>query len=396
MNNYINEQGFVSSLNYDSLNNLYITGSVFISGSVFNGNTEMKTISGPTFVVGNVLSGDTANDCHYLDVGNGIELQRALNDAGAIAPDGRVYVKRGNYNLTAAITIPTLVSLVGDGFGTVFNPTGSNRKAFLFNNFSNGELFQINLPIPNVGSTGTEVIEHGSSVYLRHVRVVMSGQSAAQAANESLRSCVKSNGVGGSQLDNVTLALVSFRALSLSQDLIGIETTGSSAASKPAQLIKCNIQSGDIAYSVGGCVDLHACAANNTGRIGFLLQANTTPGYSPAIFGGSTRMLNVAGLQQFSVVITTGLNSAGPYGAKVIGMSHVGTSTNTGSAGISLQGVGTGSIITNNFVQGFAFGITASQNQTFVLAQQNVIRSATTPLAVNSHGSLTSSNIILA
>lgn len=112
MKNYISSQGFVSV--GDSSNVLYIqedvqvTGSLNITGSVSFNGVSVKDIKGPKIVVGNSLAGDTLNDCHYLDSGDGAQLALAI---AAASPGYNVQVRPGLIQLTGAITLPNFVNL---------------------------------------------------------------------------------------------------------------------------------------------------------------------------------------------------------------------------------------------------------------------------------------------
>lgn len=59
------------------------------------------------YIVGNAANGDSATVCHYLDTGDGVQLQAALTAAGT----GKdVYIRPGTYNLGAgAATSPLLI-----------------------------------------------------------------------------------------------------------------------------------------------------------------------------------------------------------------------------------------------------------------------------------------------
>jgi len=57
-----------------------------------------------TIIVGNSLDGDSLVNCHYLDVGNGVQLQLALN----VGAD--VYIRPGTYNLQSGAQVPLTVA----------------------------------------------------------------------------------------------------------------------------------------------------------------------------------------------------------------------------------------------------------------------------------------------
>jgi parallel beta-helix repeat protein len=78
----------------------------------------------PEITVGNLLMGDTLNDCDFLDPGNGSGIALAL---GAAPPIGvHIYVRRGPYSLIASLNVPANIDLQGSGHGTIITaPAGA-------------------------------------------------------------------------------------------------------------------------------------------------------------------------------------------------------------------------------------------------------------------------------
>ena len=76
----------------------------------------------PAIIVGNAPAGDTLLNCHYLDLGDGEQLQAALIEAGQdqMHPKWDVWIRPGTYDLgagtlTEPLTIPEEVRVCGAG-----------------------------------------------------------------------------------------------------------------------------------------------------------------------------------------------------------------------------------------------------------------------------------------
>lgn len=69
------------------------------------------------FIVGNALSGDTISVCDILDTGDGAGIAAALTASALVTPPRDVYVRPGIYTLTAQLSVPEGVRLLGAGRG---------------------------------------------------------------------------------------------------------------------------------------------------------------------------------------------------------------------------------------------------------------------------------------
>lgn len=96
-----------------------------------------SSAKGPSFVVGNAISGDTIADCDFLDPGDGSGIQAALTAAAATS-GGQIFIKRGNYNFDlptspVPMTLPDYVGINGENRGSVnFTASSTQRTSFVF------------------------------------------------------------------------------------------------------------------------------------------------------------------------------------------------------------------------------------------------------------------------
>jgi len=108
-------------------------------------------------VVGNSVAGDTADDCDYLDVGDGAQLVTAL----AASSGKDVYIRPGTYNLgagsaTAPFTIPAGVRVRGAGRGltTIQTKASGDQGAWLINAGSVLEDVDVDVALPTGACSG--------------------------------------------------------------------------------------------------------------------------------------------------------------------------------------------------------------------------------------------------
>lgn len=109
---------------------------------------------GPTIIVGNSVAGDTINNCHYLDTGNGAQLAAAVA-AAAGSPAKDVYVRPGTYDFRVfegpdvPISIPDNVRVRGAGTydsTTIIGNDGADQRVFVVGNTS--ELSDVRVEVP--------------------------------------------------------------------------------------------------------------------------------------------------------------------------------------------------------------------------------------------------------
>jgi hypothetical protein len=343
-------------------------------------------------IVGNALAGDTLADCHVLDAGDGVVLQAALTAMGALSPDGSVFVRRGNFTLAAALTIPSLVTMRCSGWGTIFNVTATQRKAFVLSAGASMEDVSVAVPVPSLGATGTEVIECATSTWMKRCRVVMAAQTAGQAANESLRYGIRTPTSAGVNMSFVTVQAISFRELSIAQDFVGMYIEASGAA-QAATLSAVRVQSGDYGFDLRGNVQVSGWFANAPGVACLRLSSNTgTNRVSPRVTTGHARVLHTSGLTKFGVIFDTGGDAAGMLCGSVSNSHFFSTSTTVTSAGASFQGLGLGCSLDNCSFDGFPLGVDIAAGQASVTCS-GYLRGYTTAFTDGSTGATAQNNM---
>jgi len=114
----------------------------------------------PVIVVGNEGNGDTADLCHFLDIGNGAQLKAAIESADA----GKdVYIRPGTYDFGVAggpssrISVPADVRVRGAGRSHTTISTraaGGDGRAFTLGQGASIEDFRVYCPTPTANQTG--------------------------------------------------------------------------------------------------------------------------------------------------------------------------------------------------------------------------------------------------
>jgi len=147
---------------------------------------------GPAIIVGNSIAGDTLDQCHYLDTGNGTQLATAIA-AAAGSPAKDIWIRPGTYDFrnsggpSGPISVPTDVKVRGCGEGNVVvigNDEG-DMGVFSLNDNTLIENLEINVPLPvAAGSTSNGVVSiPGDNVTCRMVKVDFLGVYTATEAN---------------------------------------------------------------------------------------------------------------------------------------------------------------------------------------------------------------------
>lgn len=337
---------------------------------------------GPRIVVGNALEGDTINMCDFLDAGDGVQLQAALTAAGALVPDGDVWIRPGIITPLVPLVVPGFVHVRGSGWGSIFNATATNRQVWNVGAFATIEDIRIDIPVPAIGAAGTEVVLLAGNVSFKRGVITMTAQNAAQAANESLTAVVRSSSAsGGVHCQEIDVTAISYRNLAIALDMIGFDVFGILAGSV-SKVIDCAVSVADIAYDVHGAVVVTACTQSGVGRIGYRLASTNAAGSQrrgPIVTASYARILNIAGLTQFGVVLDTGSDAAGMRGAIVADCNLFTTSAAVTSAGVSLQGTGDGAKISGICIEAFALGADVSVTQASAALPDLTIIGSTTP-----------------
>lgn len=160
-------------------------------------------------IVGNGPAGDTADDCDFLDIGNGAGVAAALAAATALATPVDIFVKSGHYDLTAAgapalpLSVPRGILFRGAGHdvlstlrGTLFILGGTNRALFVgAGSYTEMRDFGVRLPAADPGAVGDAIIDldAGSSNVLTDITINFPGASG-DSADESLIAAVRLDG----------------------------------------------------------------------------------------------------------------------------------------------------------------------------------------------------------
>lgn len=400
MKNYINSQGFVSV--GDTTNTLYIqenvqvTGSFSITGSISMNGTTVKAIKGPSITVGNALRGDTINDCDYLDAGDGVQLQAALTAAGARTCD--VFVREGIYTIATQLSVPSLVTVHFSGYGTILKPTSTNRSLITFAYAAKAYDLYIEVGVAGPGATGAVLITIGSEVILVNPYIYTTFVSTApNMTNESLRTMISGSAVAGSTLINPFLIVPSFESAGvLTSSVTGIagnvgSTIGVFRISNP------HILNGDVGIALSGPSVVNDFNISAVHRRGITIAASTGGQRSAVVNSGliATQAFNE---ESVGLEVLPGLQASGPFGAKISNVSFTKFGANvTSSTGIRLTGIGSGTQIEGCSFESFPIGVTASATHTNVICVGNTIRNHTAPqhFLIQSSGSIVANNIVI-
>lgn len=140
---------------------------VVSAGGSGGGGGSSANIRGPRIVVGNSLEGDTTDDCDYLDVGNGANLQAAITAAGVLDPSGDVWIRPGLYDFSIAggpstgISIPVGVKVRAAGRQSVTVRGNSSGEITIFSLSNNAELedLTVEVPLPTASCSGDGAIQ---------------------------------------------------------------------------------------------------------------------------------------------------------------------------------------------------------------------------------------------
>jgi hypothetical protein len=405
MKNYINNQGFVSvGDTTDALyvqENVEITGSLNVSGSISYGGILIKNSRAPYLVVGNALNGDTARDCDYLDVGDGVQLQTALNIAGAgtgnpaARPD--IHLRPGRITAATPITVPIQVTLKGaGGFASSIINTSTNRVALIAALRCIVEDIYVTATAPIIGCSGSELISVTGASRFHRVRVVLPSQVVGVATNESISAIIRTttgSSIFGTQFIDCNVDGYSYRRLGLARDLTGIELYQYNAVRQLARVSNTYIATCDINLDARGPVLIDSTECTAATRIGISCSTYSDGRLAPLVSNCYVHTIDLAGTAQYGVVFGTGPNASGFLGASISDTTITTTSTNTGSIGISLSGSGTAARIHNCFVDSFVTAMTASATQTNINASGNTIRNFTNGILIQSSGSLVSNTV---
>lgn len=402
MKNYINSQGFVSV--GDTTNTLYIqenvqvTGSFSITGSISMNGTTVKAIKGPSITVGNALRGDTINDCDYLDAGDGVQLQAALTAAGARTCD--VFVREGIYTIATPLTVPTLVTVeFAAGFGTALRNTATSRSVITFAGLARARNLYIELVTPpTLGATGTNLITIATEVYIDNCYIYRAYSNlVGNVTNESLRWGISGSECFGAQINNLTAFGITF-------EQVGITTTSFTAIGAESaninngiKILGANITNTDNGIALVGPGLVSDFAMRGIHNNGFILGAKAGAQNAQIIANGSIGLQPAfTTLPSYGVTVDTGTQAGGPFGTKIsnVSITKVGT-LNTGSVGIRAIGTGSGTQISFCSFDTIPTAITASATQTNMVVIGNVAKTFTNGYLVQSSGSVVANNILI-
>lgn len=406
MKNYISTQGFVSISDTDDLiyiqQNTQLTGSLSVSGGItFGGNVPLKNSKGPYYVVGNALSGDTLNDCDYLDTGDGVQLQAALNlislgtGTPAVRPD--VYLRPGRITANSTIAVPIQGILRGaGGFASGIQNTSTNRTALTCGLRSIIDDIYVTAVAPVIGCSGSELMSFVGPTRIHRLRAVVPVQVVGVATNESITAVVRqltASSPFGAQLIDCQIDGYSYRRLGLARDMVGLEIFQPSTLRNFAKVSNLYVSACDINIDAKGPVLLSGIDSHNSARVGISSSTYSDGRLSPIINNSYVHTTDLAGTAQYGIMVDTGANASGLLGADISNVTVTTTSTNTGSIGIRLIGNGTAARINNNFVDSFVTAMTASATQTNINASGNTIRNFTNGILIQSSGSLVSNTV---
>lgn len=166
----------------------YIVGFRYTGGQA----GAAPDVRGPTVVVGNSPAGDTADNCDFLDSGNGAAIQAAVA-ATDLAGGGTVFIRRGTYDFDLAGSPGSITSfggvgirLQGEGRFTVLRASTLSRQ--LISSFFGFELFDLTISVPSpavgafIGGFNTTLLDPGFGVIgLTNVSISCSPSNANEA-----------------------------------------------------------------------------------------------------------------------------------------------------------------------------------------------------------------------
>ncbi len=349
---------------------------------------SLKDRSGPRIIVGNALMGDTLAVCDYLDAGDGVQLQAALNAVTVGTPRQDVYLRPGTITTSVPITVPTQTALRGSPgvLSSRIAGTATNRKVLDVGNRARVESLYISVPVPDVGAAGTEVVTLQTSSQMYLCRVLASIPTALQAANDTLTALVRGNGVG-QRVCTVDITGYGYRRLSIARDLTGIEMSqiATGAPVLRGMLHNVSVTTLDIGFDVRGPFMVSSCESEQNDHIGMRL-ASLTNRPSPIIANCAISTVAFAGMPQYGIVVDTGTNVSGLLDAKISNCTITSTSTELTSTGIDLRGIGDGVMVSGTSIASFPLGVVISATQ-INATMQGTIRGATTPVT-DASGSL--------
>lgn len=156
-----------SSIVEDVVQSIVFSGVGVTSSSIGSGAVRVSVAGtgseGVALIIGNSVSGDTSDNCHVLDVGNGVNLKSAIEGATA---DTDVFIRRGTYDLglnpssSPTITIPAGVKVRGAGRGhtTITTPSASSQTAFNLSSKSELSDLTISVVLPLGTCSGSFVV----------------------------------------------------------------------------------------------------------------------------------------------------------------------------------------------------------------------------------------------
>lgn len=171
----------------------------------------------PTFLVGNTAAGDSAvayssaGFNYYPDTGNGAQIAAALAAATASADRGRVYIRRGTYNLgavggpAAPLVVSSGVAVQGEGDATIITASTVNQGVFTLANTASLEQIRLTATAEATSLGSTAMVVASDSVTLGNVHLEM-GTDAAGALREALR-LVSTGGTPLPRLTNIRVVI---------------------------------------------------------------------------------------------------------------------------------------------------------------------------------------------
>lgn len=173
----------------------------------------------PTFLVGNTAAGDSAvayssgGFNYYPDTGNGAQIAAALAAAAASPDRGRVYIRRGTYDLGAVgapatpLAIVAGVAVQGEGNATRILASLVNQGIFTLANTSSLEQIRLEA-VADPGSLGSvAMVVTSDSVTLDNVHFEL-GTDAAGALRQALR-CTSVTAGADTRLSNIQINISS-------------------------------------------------------------------------------------------------------------------------------------------------------------------------------------------
>lgn len=245
-------------------------------------------VHGPKYIVGNALAGDTLDDCHYLDTGNGAAILSAIN--ASISVPGDIWIRPGFYNFglplapSLPMSVPAGTKIRGASLDSVLLIAPDSSDQGMFTMSSRSELGDLRIGVPPpTGPIGgsvyvVSIAAAASSALVRRVEVFFDGVwDATAVTNASLDRAFDLSG-GGVFDDCVATAVPSATRLGVGgETLSGFYAPPTSVLSTPrAEFVRCFSSGGDYGFQIAGSCQAKAvdCVASNARLAQFIAQAS--------------------------------------------------------------------------------------------------------------------------